>query len=84
MGIKAGIDLIQGVILVRHDTVRRALLQIDFIGGVILDLVAGREAREGGAAIIVLDAGEGGVLAVGGDAGGVGFRLGQRGEGEVL
>ena len=59
-------------------------MQMDFVRGVVDKLVAGGEAGEGGPAVLVLDAGQGGVLAVGGDAGGVGLGFGQGREGQVL
>ena len=59
-------------------------MQIDFVRGVVDKLVAGGEAGKGGPAVLVLDACQGRVLAVGGDAGGVGFGFGQGREGQVL
>lgn len=82
--IKAGIDVVQGVVLVGHHAISRAHLQIDFVRGVVDKLVAGGEAGKGGPAVLVLDAGQGSILAVGGDAGGVGFGFGQGREGQVL
>jgi hypothetical protein len=57
VGIEAGVDIVQGIIFIGHHTIRCAFLQIDFIGGVVFELVAGGEAGQSGSTVLIFDTG---------------------------